>query len=193
MSKQILAICFDFGDTLADEATEVKDDTNTTLHAELIPGAAELIQTLKARGYRLALVADGRPGTYFNVLNYYNLYDLFDAFAISELVGVEKPDSRLFVHALTELGIKREEYGRTVMVGNYLERDIKGANQLGMISVWLDWAPRRPKVAADASEEPDYTIKLPLDLLPILEQLERGKSFDTNDKNGRKLNGNRQN
>lgn len=193
MSKQILAICFDFGDTLADEATEVKDDTNTTLHAELIPGAAELIQTLKARGYRLALVADGRPGTYFNVLNYYNLYDLFDAFAISELVGVEKPDSRLFVHALTELGIKREEYGRTVMVGNYLERDIKGANQLGMISVWLDWAPRRPKVAADASEEPDYTIKLPLDLLPILEQLERGKSFDTNDTNGRKLNGNRQN
>lgn len=193
MSKQILAICFDFGDTLADEATEVKDDTNTTLHAELIPGAAELIQTLKARGYRLALVADGRPGTYFNVLSFYNLYDLFDAFAISELVGVEKPDSRLFVHALTELGIKREEYGRTVMVGNYLERDIKGANQLGMISVWLDWAPRRPKVAADASEEPDYTIKLPLDLLPILEQLERGKSFDTNDTNGRKLNGNRQN
>lgn len=171
-ARRILAVCFDFGDTLADEATEIKDDTNTTLHAQLIPGAAELVQTLKAQGYRLALVADGRPGTYRNVLSQHRLYTLFDAFAISELVGVEKPDPRLFIHALTELGIKREEYGRTVMVGNYLERDIKGANELGMISVWLDWAPRRPKVAADPSEEPDYTIQLPLDLLPIIEQIE---------------------
>ncbi len=179
----ILAVCFDFGDTLADEATEVKDETNTTLTADLIPGAAELIHTLKGRGYRLALVADGRPGTYLNVLSHHGLYTLFDAFAISELVGVEKPDPRLFRHALDALEIKPQEYGRTIMVGNYLERDIKGANQLGMISVWLDWAPRRPKVAADPSEEPDYTIKQPLDLLPILEQLERGKNFDTNDTN----------
>lgn len=170
---RILAICFDFGDTLADEATEIKDKTNTTLRAELIPGAAELIHTLKARGYRLALVADGRPGTYHNVLTQHGLYTLFDAFAISELVGVEKPDPGLFVHALTVLGIEAKDYGRTIMVGNYLERDIKGANQLGMISIWLDWAPRRPKITADASEEPDYTIKQPLDLLPIIEQLEQ--------------------
>jgi putative hydrolase of the HAD superfamily len=172
MSHHLLAICFDFGDTLADETTEVKDETNTTLRAELIPGAAELVRALKARGYRLALVADGRPNTYTNVLTQHGLYALFDAFAISEQVGVEKPDPRIFVHALTALGIKPEDYGRAIMVGNYLERDIKGANKLGMISVWLDWAPRRPKVAADPSEEPRYTIKQPLDLLPILEQLE---------------------
>ena len=49
----ILAICFDFGDTLCDEATEVKDETNTTLRAELIPGAAETVLELKRRGYRL--------------------------------------------------------------------------------------------------------------------------------------------
>jgi putative hydrolase of the HAD superfamily len=71
------------------------------------------------------------------------------------------------------LGIVPEDYGRTVMVGNYLERDIKGANALGMISVWLDWSPRRPKIAADPSEEPRYTIKRPLDLLPIIEHLEQ--------------------
>jgi len=89
-------------------------DTGSTLRAELVPGAAELIQTLKARGYRLALVADGRPGTYFNVLSQHDLYTLFDAFAISEYVGVEKPDPRLFVHALTALGIEPENYGRTL-------------------------------------------------------------------------------
>jgi putative hydrolase of the HAD superfamily len=41
-----------------------------------------------------------------------------------------------------------------------------------MISVWLDWAPRRPKVPADASETPDYTIREPLELLDIVREVE---------------------
>jgi len=173
MSHRILAICFDFGDTLIDEATEVKDETFTTLQADLIPGAGALVRELKRRGYRLALVADGRPGTYRNVLAQHGLYDLFDTFAISELVGVQKPDRRMFAHALDQLGIAEEDYGRTVMVGNYLERDVRGANAVGMISVWLDWAPRRPKVPADSSEVPQHTIHRPLELLPVIETLER--------------------
>jgi putative hydrolase of the HAD superfamily len=81
-------------------------------------------------------------------------------------------DPRMFIHAMQELGIEPEDYGRVVMVGNNLERDIKGANKLGMVSVWLDWAPRRSKVPADTLEKPDYTIKLPLDLIGIIEKLE---------------------
>ena len=60
------------------------------------------------------------------------------------------------------------------MVGNHLGRDIKGANALGLTSVWLDWAPRRAKVPADASEEPDFTIKTPLELLDLIDRLEAG-------------------
>ena len=176
MSSYLLAICFDFGDTLVDEATEVKDGTLTTLRGELIPGADQVVRELKRRGYRLALVADGRAGTYYNVLTQHSLYDLFDVVAISEQLGVEKPDPRMFVHALDQLGISRADYGRAVMVGNHLARDIKGANQVGMISVWLDWAPRRPKVPANPLEVPQYTIKAPLDLLPLIETLERDHS-----------------
>jgi putative hydrolase of the HAD superfamily len=172
MSLKILAVCFDFGDTLADEATEIKDETDTTLRAELIPGAGEVVRELKRRGYKLALVADGRPGTYRNVLAQHGLYKLFDAFAISEDLGAEKPDRVMFIHALDQLSISDKDYGRIVMVGNYLERDIKGANALGMISVWLDWAPRRPKLPKDESEIPRYIIKMPLELLQILENLE---------------------
>ena len=174
MADKILAICLDFGDTLADEATEIKDETQTTLSAELIPGAGEMLHALKSRGYKLALVADGRPGTYYNVLSYYGLYDLFDAFAISEEVGVEKPDPRMFTCALNTLGILPQDYRYTIMVGNFLERDIKGANELGMTSIWLDWAPRRPKTPRDASEVPDHVIHTPLDLLTLLEEMERG-------------------
>lgn len=173
MTRYIQAICFDFGDTLADEATEVKDETQTTLRAELIPGAGKVVRELKQCGYKLALVADGRLGTYSNVLTQHGLYDLFDAFAISDEVGVEKPDRRMFVHALGRLGIIEADYGRVVMVGNNLARDIKGANQLGLISVWLDWAPRRRKVPADELEVPQYTIEEPLELLSVIESLEQ--------------------
>ena len=170
---KLRAICFDFGDTLADEATEEKDTAGVTQRADLIPGAAELMYTLKRRGYALALVADGYPGTYSNVLTQHGLYDCFDVFAISEELGVCKPDARMFTHALDQLGVPLDAYGSTMMVGNHLERDIKGANALGMISVWLDWAPRRSKVPADESERPAFTIRMPLDLLGVIAQIEQ--------------------
>lgn len=171
----IRAILFDFGDTLADEATEVKDATNTTLCAELIPGAAKLLHELSGRGVPLALVADGRPGTYRNVLRQHGLYDLFEAFSVSEEVGVEKPDARMFEHALQALDIGPDEYGRVVMVGNNLARDVCGANRLGLISIWLDWAPRRSKTPANEEQVPRYTIKEPLQLLDVLNQLRQSE------------------
>lgn len=174
----ILAVCLDFGDTLADEATEVKDETFTTLRADLMPGAARLIRALKDRGYRLALIADGRPGTYTNVLTQHRIHHLFDVFAISELVGVEKPDPRIFVHALDRLGIEEPDYPRTVMVGNRLDRDVKGANRLGMVSVWMDWSPRGNKVPSDEAEHPRFTIREPLELLEVLERLEQQREIE---------------
>jgi len=176
--RHILAVCFDFGDTLVDEASEVKDEAQTTLRAELIPGAAELLNELNRRGYRLALVADGRPGTYFNVLGHYGLDKLFDAWSISEELSVLKPDRRMFIHALERLGIGPEQYGRTLMVGNRLERDIRGANGLGMISVWMDWSPRYAKLAADPSEKPRFRVREPLEVLNVIDELERRAEND---------------
>ena len=172
---RVLAVCLDCGDTLVDESTELKDENDTSLGAQLIPGAGEVVRELKRRGYKLALVADGPTATFRNNLGPSGLYDLFDTLAISEEIGVDKPDAAIFLHALDQLGIPRADYGRVVMVGNHLARDIKGANALGLISVWLDWAPRRPKVPEDESEVPCYTIKTPLALLALLDALEGGE------------------
>jgi HAD superfamily hydrolase (TIGR01549 family) len=171
-ARHILAVCLDCGDTLVDEATEIKDAYQVTQTAELIPGAAQMVRDLRQRGYPLALVADGPTGTFRNVLTQHQLYDLFDVFAISQEVGVDKPDPRMFRHALDQLGIAPADYGRVVMVGNHLSRDIKGANALGLISVWLDWSPRRHKIPLDDSEVPRYTIRTPAELIPLLRQLE---------------------
>lgn len=175
-AHKILAVLLDCGDTLVDEGTQVWGEANIALSAELIPGAGEMVRTLKQRGYPLALVADGLSASFRNLLGQHGLFDLFDAHAISEEVGVSKPEPAMYLTALRALGIQPEDYGRVVMVGNHLERDIRGANALGLISVWLDWAPRRPKIPADEVEVPRYTIHLPLELVQLIEQLEQNES-----------------
>jgi HAD superfamily hydrolase (TIGR01549 family) len=170
--SRILAVLLDSGDTLVDEATEIKDDRGATLRAELIPGAAEMVRTLAGRGYRIGLVADGPTDTFRNVLTQHGLIGYFHAMAISEEVGVSKPDPMMFRAALDEMGVSESDYGRVVMVGNHLGRDIKGANDLGLVSVWLRWSPRRSKVPANASEVPAYTIDTPLELLELMDRLE---------------------
>ena len=166
------AICLDCGDTLIDEATEIKGQGDVTLRAELIPGAAETVRELKRRGYPLALVADGPSATFVNNLAPHGLYDLFDTYAISEQVGVTKPDARMFIKALNALNIHADDYGRVLMVGNHLSRDIAGANRLGLLSVWLNWSPRRSKEAANEWERPDYVIHSPWELIELVDRLE---------------------
>lgn len=173
MSQRFLALYFDFGDTLIDQATEVKDESFTTLRAELIPGAAEVLHELKRRGYRLGLVSNGPVGSIPNVLGAYGLYELFDVLAVSQGLGVDKPDARIFRYALDHLGIPESEYERTIMIGNDLAADVAGAKAMGMVSVWLDWAPRHRKTPINESEIPHYTIAEPLALLALLEELEQ--------------------
>ena len=152
----LVALCFDLGDTLMIEETEVKDAEGTTHSADLIPGMAEALRALKARGYPLALVADSRPHTPPNVLRQHGLLELFDCLSISEVVGVLKPDARMFRTALDALEIAPADYGRVVMVGNNLPRDIVGANRLGLISVFFHWNDRRRSEPLNEEEEPDY-------------------------------------
>ncbi len=78
----------------------------------------------------------------------------------------------MFTNALDQLGIAKIDYPRVVMVGNNLERDIKGANALGLISVFLSWSNKRTHTPADETEIPQYTIKTPAELLSLLDNMD---------------------
>lgn len=172
MQSPRYTILLDCGDTIVDENTEVKDERGATLRAELIPGADRMVKGLAERGHRLALVADGYTDTFRNALGQHGLYDYFEVRAISEEVGVSKPDPRMFTTALKAMRIGPSDYETVIMVGNNLGRDIKGANELGLISVFLRWSSRRSKTPADASEVPVHTIDTPEELLDLVDRLE---------------------
>jgi FMN phosphatase YigB (HAD superfamily) len=169
--RGLIALLFDLGDTLLVEESEVKDAEGTTLRADLIPGMAQAVHWLDEQGYSLALVADSRPGTPPNLLRQHGLYHLFDCLAISEVVGVAKPDSRIFRSALEALGISEGDYGRVAMVGNNLERDIAGANRLGLVSIFFHWNDRRRSQPLTAEEEPRYTVSSAQELVALIARL----------------------
>ncbi len=167
------AVFLDCGDTLADEGTEVKDEeTEIVSSADLIPGAENLTRRLLARGYRLALVADGPRETFVNILGQHGLWNDFEAHVISGDLGVAKPHRRMFETAMAALDLSKDAAGRIVMVGNNLERDIKGANEAGLISVFMRWSERRTHVPSDTSEKPRFAIDYIEDLPELLERIE---------------------
>ncbi len=178
MPHHLAALLFDLGDTIMIEESEVKDADETTVRADLIPGMADALRHFKAQGWPLALVADSRPNTPVNVLRQHELLDLFDVLAISEIVGVSKPDPRIFRVALEALGIAERDYGRVVMVGNHLERDVVGANRLGLISVFFHWNDRRRSQPLADQEKPCYTVSSASELIVLIERLETRRQLE---------------
>ena len=168
---KVRAILFDLGDVIMQEETEVKDGDWNTLSAELVDGMGETLRALKACGYPFGLVADTRSKTAWNVLHQHDLYDLFDALAISEQVGCEKPDARIFRAALDALSVAPADYARVLMVGNNLARDVRGANQLGLGSIWFHWNDRYLP-DPDFVDTPAYEVRSAEELLEVIERIE---------------------
>ncbi|MZQ82177.1 HAD-IA family hydrolase [Paenibacillus sp. 5J-6] len=170
-AQKKLIVFLDCGDTIIDEGTEIRDDHDIVIQANVIPGADVMVKTLAERGYTLAIVADGNAQSFKNILTQNGLYDYFTTMVYSETVKASKPSPRMFKAAIGALDLSEQDCYRIVMVGNNLSRDVKGANQMGITSVFLSWTPRYPKLHADESEIPQYTISHPLELIELVEQL----------------------
>ncbi len=169
--RKVWAVLFDLGDTLVIETSEVKDASDRTLRADFYPGGAELVWALKRDGYLIGLVADAWDITVRNVLRQHGIDEAFDVLAVSESVGVEKPDPRMFRHALAGLGLRPSEAGHVAMIGNRLTRDIRGANGAGMISVWMRHVDRYETTPAEDAERPRYTVRSHAELATLLRDL----------------------
>ena len=85
-------------------------------------------------------MADGQTDSFRTVHGMHGPRGAFEARAISEAVGVSKPHAAMFETALEQMRVPKQDYGRVMMLGNDLERDVAGANALGLTSVWLNWS-----------------------------------------------------
>lgn len=86
----------------------------------------------------------------------------FDAYVTSHSTRFEKPAPAIFERCLDALDVRPEE---TAMLGDRPERDVIGAAQLGMRSIWK----RPPDFVGESDPKPDAELTCLLDLAPILE------------------------
>ena len=127
MTNKKLIIFTDSGDTIIDEATQVRDERGIVLKADFIPGAGEVLKQLHDEGFTVALVADGEWESFQNVYRENGLGYCFDAWIVSEVVGKQKPEPIMFETAMEALKLTDEDRSRIVMIGNNLRKDIAGA------------------------------------------------------------------
>jgi putative hydrolase of the HAD superfamily len=91
-----------------------------------------LIELMK-RGIRLAVVSDAPRQEAWLRLCYLQLHHFFDFVSTFEDAGERKPSPVPFQRALDHFDVAPSE---AIMVGDWPERDITGADQLGMITVF---------------------------------------------------------
>jgi putative hydrolase of the HAD superfamily len=102
-------------------------------HATPFPGLHDVLSTLKREGYFLGLITNGREDLQTSTIEALKIASFFDIILISESFGVKKPDSRIFKHALNQLGI---EPSNAVYVGDHPINDVEASNRSGMTGVW---------------------------------------------------------
>jgi HAD superfamily hydrolase (TIGR01509 family) len=104
-------------------------------HEEAVAAAARNRPVLErlASTLRLGVVANG-AGNLAVWLAELGLDHVFSVVVDSTVVGVEKPDARIFTAALTALGVEADA---AWMVGDDPEADIRAAATLGLKTCWI--------------------------------------------------------
>lgn len=101
----------------------------------LYPGALETLQYLQNAGIKLALITNGCSRRQRNKVNRFDLAKYFDCIIIEEEFGSGKPDPRVYLHAVQQLGVSIEE---TWMVGDNFEWEVIAPQDLGIKGVWIN-------------------------------------------------------
>lgn len=132
------------------------------------PDAVPTLAELRWRGYRLGLVSNAGYDEDVQVLvDKAGLRPYLEFVITSAAARIRKPHPDIFRPALNHFGVPPAQ---AVMVGDFLQADVLGANRLGMGSVWIT---RR----ADLSEsraalkriQPDRTIAALSELPDVLD------------------------
>jgi HAD superfamily hydrolase (TIGR01549 family) len=132
------------------------DETKTTLarNADILSRLAPI--------YQLGVVSNF-SGNLARVCEEFGLTHFFAVILDSKIVGISKPDLRLFLRALDKMKRAPQD---CYFVGDSFERDIFPAKFLGMRTVWMRGAQDRP--CPDPTKV-DFTIAALTELPAVLE------------------------
>lgn len=94
----------------------------------LFPDAIETLHYLGEK-YKMHIITNGFVEVQYLKLKNSGLREYFEKIIISEEVGSNKPEKKIFRYALTSAGAKKQE---SIMIGDNLGTDILGARNSGL-------------------------------------------------------------
>ena len=109
------------------------------------PEAEEVLQTLRARGCRTAVISNF-DSRLMNILRALELDHYFDLVTYSSASGSAKPESAIFALTLSRLDVRPDE---ALHAGNDPRTDVEGARAAGLQGVLID----RSRPQGDANNE----------------------------------------
>ncbi len=98
-------------------------------------GAKELLEELSKK-YLIGVLTNGFTEVQYRKLRSTGLDRYIQRMVISDEIGIQKPDSRLFRYAEQETGASPES---TIMIGDNPDNDIQGALDAGWKAFYFDW------------------------------------------------------
>ncbi len=101
----------------------------------LFDGAIEILEYLQVN-YKLHIITNGFKEVQQGKLNNANIGYYFDTVTNSEMVGVKKPNPKIFKHALN---IAKASQENSIMVGDNYEADILGAINFGLDAICFNY------------------------------------------------------
>ncbi len=121
-----------------------------------------LVSLLK-RGIKLAVISDAPGREAWLRLCYLNFHHIFDHVITFDDTGERKPSPIPFLKALELLQVQPHE---AIMVGDWAERDVVGAAQVGMITVFARYGDTFGTIESNAK----YDINDVSELLHVIER-----------------------
>jgi len=111
--------------------------TNYTAATEFVPGALEVLDALRTRGFKLGMVTNGPEDMQKATILHLNLKEKFDRIVISGMpdIGIRKPDPRIYEVALERIGAVAAD---SFFVGDRLDTDILGALRANLYAIWFN-------------------------------------------------------
>jgi len=95
------------------------------------PKVVEALDRLRTSGWVIGIVTNG-PSTQHEKIARAELLDVVDACCVSDEIGAQKPDIRIFEEAFKRCGVSSGW-----MVGDAPEPDIGGGHNAGLRTIWI--------------------------------------------------------
>jgi len=130
--------------------------------------AHALLESLRSQGLKLGIVGNHWPEPAWLVrkeIEEFGVAERVDTIVLAGEVGVRKPDPAIFLKALSNLGV--EPYD-AMFVGDKLDSDIRGAAEVGMVTVQALWFEAD---AATGLPEPDFMAFTLMDVLTAVRRV----------------------